>query len=198
MRKRFVVATVVFAACLIPSVARAQRHSGAWISGGGGVGWAKVSCDTGCEGDETNAGVELYIDGGIAANEKLLIGAEFNSWSKTFEGGGVDRSVRLNGLLATVLFYPSDSSGLFVKGGFGIAYANLRNTSAFVNPDLGAGTGIIYGVGYDVPIGRSVYLTPAFGIQHGFLGDAVEVVGVPVVRGWRHDIVQFTVGLTIQ
>lgn len=198
MRKRLVVAAIVVAASLTPSTARAQRHSGAWISGGGGAGWAKVSCDTGCEAEERNAGVQLYIDGGVAANEKLLIGAEFNSWSKTFEASGFDRTARLNALLATVLFYPSDPSGIFVKGGFGLAYASLRNTSPLVNPDLGAGAGITYGVGYDIPIGRSVYLTPAFGIQHGFLGDAVEVVGVPIIRGWRHDIVQFTVGLTFQ
>jgi outer membrane protein with beta-barrel domain len=198
MRKPLVVAAAVLAACLTPSLALAQRHSGAWISGGGGVGWATVHCDANCEDEDANAALVLFIDGGIALSEKLLIGAEFNSWSKNIETGTTDRSLRLNGLLATVLFYPSDTSGIFVKGGFGISYANISGTTAFVNPDLGAGTGITYGVGYDIPIGRSVYLTPAVGLQHGFLGDAVEIVGVPAVRGWRHDIFQFTVGLTIQ
>jgi hypothetical protein len=197
MRKPLVAAAVL-AACLTPSLALAQRHSGVWISGGGGVGWAKVHCEANCDEEESNTGLQLYIDGGIAANEKLLIGAEFNSWSRSFEAGGSDRSLRLNAILATVLFYPSDSSGLFIKGGFGVSYANLKGASFLVTPDLGAGTGITYGIGYDITIGKSVYLTPAVGLQHGFLGDALEVVGVPIARGWRHDIVQFTVGLTLQ
>jgi len=197
MRNRFIVAAAVVAASLTPSVARAQRHAGLWVSAGGGVGMAKLRCDTGCEDDSRTGGV-LFLDGGFAANDKLLFGAEFNSWSKTFDVGATERSLRLNSFLATILFYPSESSGLFVKGGFGVSYAFVRGTSFLVNPDLGAGTGITYGVGYDIPIGKSVYLTPAFGVQHGFLGDALEVVGVPILRGWRHDIYQFTVGLTFQ
>jgi len=197
MRNRLVVAAVVVAASLTPSVARAQRHSGLWISAGGGVGMAKLKCDNGCE-DDTQTGGVLFFDGGIAANDKLLFGGEFNSWSKTFDVGATERSVRLNSVLATVMFYPAESSGFFVKGGAGISYAHVRGTSFLVNPDLGAGTGITYGVGYDFQIGKSVYLTPAFGLQHGFLGDALEVVGVPILRGWRHDIYQFTVGLTFQ
>src|SRR5262245_66628444 len=102
MRKRLVVAAAVFAACLTPSVARAQRHSGAWISGGGGVGWATVHCDTNCEDEDANAALVLYIAGGIAVNEKLLLGSEFYSWSKTIETGTTERSLRFNGLLAAV------------------------------------------------------------------------------------------------
>jgi outer membrane protein with beta-barrel domain len=198
MNKQVFVAVALLSACLVPSVARAQRHSGAWVSGGGGVGWTRVHCDPGCEDTKSNAGVTLFIDGGVAVSEKLLVGAQFDSWQRTFEIAGFDRSVRLNDLLATVLFYPSDSSGLFVKGGVGIAYANIKGTSSLVNPDLGAGTGVTYGVGYDIQIGKSVYLTPAVGLHHGFLGDALEVVGVPLIRNWRHDIFEFTVGLTLQ
>ncbi len=197
MRKHALIAVAVVAACLTPSVARAQRHSGAWLSAGAGVGITKVRCDTGCDADSETGGM-LFVGGGVAASEKLLFGAEFGSWTKEFDdANGFARSLRLNSIHGVVLFYPADSSGIFVKGGFGIAYANVRGTSFLVNPDLGAGTGITYGVGYDISLG-GVYLTPAVGFQHGFLGDAVEVVGVPIIRGWRHDILQFTVALTFQ
>jgi hypothetical protein len=196
MRNHLVLA-VVAAALLTPSVARAQRHSGMWVSGGGGIGLTKLKCDNGCE-DESRTGGVLFIDGGIAANDKFLFGVEFNSWSRTSDVGATEQSLRLNSLLGTVLFYPSAKSGFFVKGGFGVSYARVRGTSFFVNPDLGAGTGAAYGAGYDIAIGRSVYITPAVTLQQGFLGDAVEVVGSPILTGWRHNILQFTAALTFQ
>jgi len=179
------------ASASVVSAAHPQERHGFWISLGIGAGSAQVTCD-GCEGGrETDFVAHIALGGTL--NDHFLLGADTNFWSKEKEGV----TVNLYNALATVTFYPVASSGFFLKAGAGLSFADndLRNGSTTVTVDFGNGLGLIAGAGYDLRIGRNTSITPAVSFWYGRHGD-VKLGGETVFGNWKHNVVDFTVGIT--
>lgn len=184
---------IVFAA----ADASAQERQGAWFGVGGGWGSANLTCDDCGESDRQNSGV-VYFNGGYTANPHVLVGGEFNLWTKGFDdqdlGGTVD--VNFYNLLGTVTVYPTVGvGGFFVKGGAGVGFfdVNARFEGVTANFDLGKGLAVIAGGGYDVPVGP-LMITPAVNYWYGFTGD-MSVLGETLLTGLSHNAITATVGV---
>jgi outer membrane protein with beta-barrel domain len=198
MRGRvMVVCALSAAACLaFASVASAASHPqerhGFWIGLGGGVGSAKATCDD-CGTSNRETGVAGYLKLGGTLNERLLLGGEFNGWSKTQEGV----TVTFGSAAATLTLYPQPASGLFIKGGVGLSIVDteFREGSTTVRIDPGYGLGLMVGAGYDVRVGKNISITPAVNFWGGKPGN-VPHDGEPLITNWRQNVVDFTVGVT--
>jgi hypothetical protein len=94
----------------------------------------------------------------------LLLGGELEGWSK--EIGGVDLTV--GHLSGVVYWYPRPASGLFLKGGAGLALYSVDAGPLGEEDD--SGLGLHAGVGYDFRVGRNLSLTPAAGVFWGDFG----------------------------
>jgi len=197
MRGRWIAASLSLVSCLASASAASAGHPqerhGFWINLGGGVGSAQISCDD-CPSDRETAVVGHVALGGTL-NEHLLVGADINLWSK--EQDGV--TVNLYNALATLTIYPKASSGFFLKAGAGLSFADndVRAESTTITLDFGNGLGLVAGAGYDVRVWRNVSITPAVSFWYGRHGD-VLVLGetFSVFSNWRHNVVDFTVGVT--
>ena len=189
----FATSTVAF-----PSSAWAQNREGGWFGVGGGFGTANVTCDDCGESDRESSGAG-YLRGGGALNPRVLLGGEFNIWTKTFAfEPGLDSTVNLYNFSGTVSFYPSVDRGFFVKGGAGVAFADidLKETGgSTITVDVGNGPGLIVGAGYDISLGRRVALTPAVNVWYGSLGD-MKFQGEPLLSGLKHNVFDITIGVT--
>jgi hypothetical protein len=173
------------------SAAHPQERHGFWITLGGGVGSAQISCDD-CPSDrETDVVGHVALGGTL--NEHLLVGADINLWSKEQEGV----TVNLYNALATLTIYPQASSGFFLKAGAGLSFADndLREGSTTITLDFGNGLGLVAGAGYDVRVGRNISITPAVSYWYGRHGD-VKFMGETIFGNWKHNVVDFTVGVT--
>jgi len=187
----------VFVGLVLPSAAAAQDRRGFWLNVGGGVGSATVTCDD-CEGGRETGGVFAFRLGG-SLSERVLLGGEFNLWTKKYAiEPGVDGTVNLYNLSGTVAYYPT-GSGFFVKGGAGMAIADVdvNIEGATVTVDVGTGFGFVTGAGYDIPIGRRWSITPGVNFWYGQLGDTT-LGGEPFANNWRQNVVDFTVGITFR
>jgi hypothetical protein len=192
-----VVGTLSAAASLasvtvVSAGSHAQERHGFWIGLGGGVGSAKATCDD-CGSSNRKTGVAGYVKLGGTLNEHLLLGGEFNIWSKEEEGV----TVNFYNAAATLTVYPQASSGFFLKGGVGLSFVDtqLRDGSTTLTVDLGDGPGVIVGAGYDVRVGRNISITPAVNFWYGKPG-GVTLGGETIFRNWRQNVVDFTVGVT--
>jgi len=110
------------------------RH-GFWFSGG--LGYGTLGCQ-GCSGREGSISGNLSLGGTLSP--RVLLGVSTNGWTKSDSGS----TLTVAAVTAAVRFYPSPTGGLI--NGFGSASQT--------------GGAVLLGVGYDIPIGRSVSLTP--------------------------------------
>lgn len=181
---------VVGLACLAASSGRAQAQAshryerkGFWFSGGLGYGSAGVGC-TGCFGLTREDGVSGFLALGGTVSRHLLLGFESNGWTKS--EGGATVSLGTGALSARI--YPSVKDGLFVRVGAGLAGETV---SASGSSDTHTGFGMSGGLGYDIPVGRKVAITPVAGITAGWLG---RVGGV---SNYHFDVLQVAIGVTL-
>ena len=176
--------------------AMAQERGGFWIGAGTGLGSTGVSCG-GCDSEREGGGTG-YIRAGWTMNDRLLIGGDVNIWRKGAElEEGLKATINLYSVLGTATFYPSRSSGLFVKGGAGVSLLDTDVDFAGMNftVEMGKGLGLLAGVGYDFRVGRRISVTPAMNAWYGDLGD-VKVSGETLFERWKHNVVDFTIGIT--
>lgn len=198
--KRIAILAVVSLSLILGSVdASAQGRKGFSFGVGGGFGSADATCDDCGSGNRESSG-SGYVKGGYALNEHLLLGVEFNLWSKTYDVPGLDNAsstVNVYNVSGTLTFYPQVSSGLFVKGGAGASLLDLevKASGSKLTADVGKGPGLIVGAGYDIPVGKRVAITPAVNYWYGQIGD-VKVLGESLATGWKHNVIDFTVGIT--
>jgi hypothetical protein len=193
------VRRMVLAICVVwlagagrASAEHAQERQGFWLGIGGGYGSADATCDE-CDGGNREGGVAGYLKLGWTLTDRVLLGGEFNVWTKEQEG------VRVNFYNAsgTLTVYPQPSAGFFLKGGVGGAFVDTEvvEGGTRITADLGSGLGLLAGVGYDVRVARNVSITPAVNFWYGRPGDLV-VSGVTIARNWKQNVVDFTVGVT--
>ena len=152
---RLPVLTLFLAAVLaVPASAQAnpQTRDGFWISFGFGGG--SLGCD---DCDDRLNGVHFNLKMGGTLSQRLLIGGEINGWSKTED----DVTFTVTNVGPVLLFYPNASGGFFLKGGIGLATAEL---DVGVRDIEESGIGLTLGLGYDARVGRKFALTPYFDI----------------------------------
>jgi hypothetical protein len=160
------LATLSFAT---PAAAQhAQVREGFWANVGAGWGSMGVSCD-GCDGVDRTGSYTGSLALGGTLRPNVLVGAEFNGWSKSEEGA----TVRLANASAAAYWYPMVQSGLFLKGGAG--YSRLSADDGIVSASDG-GFGVLAGLGYDVRVARTTSITPVVNYFRGvFDGGSADV-----------------------
>jgi len=139
-----------------------QAHRGLW--GGFGIGGGVNLTDTFDGGSLW--GLSGYGRIGGTLNQRVLLGAESSGWIGSRDGVDYSRG----NLSALLLFYPSPRGGLYLKGGLGFSYVTTSISSSttidgvfYFNSvsESKGGFGATAGVGYDVRLGRNIYLVPA-------------------------------------
>jgi len=127
----------------------AQLRHGFWFSGG--LGYGSLGCQS-CSGREGALSGNISLGGTLSP--RVLLGVSTNGWTKSDSGS----TLTVAAITAAVRFYPSATGGFFLTGGLG-----LGTVSAGINGFGSAsqtGGAMLLGLGYDIPIGRSVSLTP--------------------------------------
>jgi hypothetical protein len=133
-----------------PPVQNLQAREGFWFNGGLGVGFA--GC-LDCVGREVGTSGGLSLGGTLS--ERVLLGFGTTGWYRningiTYNGGTFDARLR---------FYPSVSSGFFLTGGGGLG--TVSESNGFVT-NREVGPGVLFGLGWDLRVGRNVSLTPFY------------------------------------
>ncbi len=171
-----------------------QQHRGLW--GGFGLGGGVNLTQTFDEGSLW--GVSGYGRIGGTLNQRVLLGAESSGWYGSSNGVDFSRG-NLSGIL---LFYPSPRGGLYLKGGVGFGYVvTAINESYTVNgiyystsvSQTKGGFGATAGVGFDVRLGRNIYLVPAVDWYLQAVGSADS--GVFGSTPGTNNIIAFSLGL---
>jgi hypothetical protein len=150
---RLLVALALVAGAAPASAQQEPGRDGFWIALGAGGGWNLARNIA----DETKPGVAGSLRLGWAIDSDILLGGEAIFWgreqsSQLFTRGNVT---------VTGLYYPVGASGVFLKLSLGVAFLDFFPTSdsTLVTTERGFGSNIA--VGYDLRIGRSVFLTPS-------------------------------------
>jgi hypothetical protein len=132
---------------------------------------------------------------GWAVNPQLLVGIELRGmgwkwWTTDWNG-----TLYVNNVSGILTYYPRVASGFYVKGGLGGSFLNM-DVEGFGGPagNSSHGFGFTTGTGYDVYLGRGFWLTPAVNFFYGQSGD-VEFSRDTVIRDWKHNRTDFTVGI---
>ena len=184
---------------LVPMECSAQERKGFWFGFSLGPGSAGVQCTDCIFNDRRGSGATI-IKGGWTLNPQMLVGAEADIWtqgtpslpdSSTF-------ALTLANVSATFTYFPSASSGFFVKGGAGVSMADFdgRIAENAVTINLGKGPGFIGGAGYDFAVWRRVSLSVGVDYWYGRIGNA-SFLGNALARDWNQNIVAATFGITV-
>ena len=177
---------------ITPSV----RH-GFWLNLGAGAGseYVRFSGEPG-GWSEKNVQPSVWIALGGTVSPNFRLGGEINAWvwQHRDRDTGYQLTDYLAGALLTGQYYPLGKAGFYLKGG-----AGLSRSGTDVEGGVGVGeTGFAWllGTGYEIRLGRHVFLTPAINfMNHRSNPDP----GDPDGLGTMHErVVTFGVGITIQ
>jgi hypothetical protein len=158
-RSVVVVLSVLSLSVAAANVAAAQkkgddalpRRQGFWIGLGAAAGSAGMECN-GC-GSDRQGGGSGYIRLGGTLSPHWLLGGEIDGWARSESG----TDMVLANVAITASWYPSRTGGFFLKFGLGgLAYAEEAGSNKL---EVAGASGIV-GIGFDLPIGRSLSLTP--------------------------------------
>ncbi len=155
MRK--IVIAVGLLVLVTTSTLQAQTREGFWI--GFGLGAGSLGIDGGTDRD---TGVVGYLKLGGTLSERFLLGVELNQWMREESGA----TVGLTNLSAVVYFYPSATSGFFLKGGLGTSRLEVEVSGISVSQD---GGGAVLGLGFDARVGDNWSITPVMNFNAGAL-----------------------------
>lgn len=119
---------------------------------------------------------EFAIRLGGTVNPHLRLGGELNAWVN--DRNGITETV--GGLMLVAQYYPARRAGFFLKGGAGLGGSSIEDD--FGNRSTDGGFVGQLGLGYDIRIGRRVYLVPTANFNvyrlNGDLGqDYTEHIG---------------------
>lgn len=154
-----------------PQPAKRQRphRSGLWVELAGGFASLRVSCSarngTECDADDivsTNGSGGLTRVGGVISDNVLLAweSALFSRETFIFAEGDTSVVAELESTGIAMLWYPS-RTGLFLKGGVGVAQGRFTVPTGVAQTDTVQGTGIslTFGFGWDWSFARKYALT---------------------------------------
>lgn len=178
----------------LPLTASAQARQGGWIGIGVGIGPLQSSfADRDSQTD--TAGVSYIYFGGWA-RQRWMIGFDLGGHSGIGLVGLPDVAFPVT-VLGTVAYYPSPSRGFFVKGGAGWLWADVDIIDEFgtkATATVGDGFSYMAGTGWDLYLGKRLWLTPAVNFRYGHPGDLV-LGGLVRVDNWSHRSVDVGFGV---
>ena len=186
MRQTLVGTLAALCMAVAPAAAQAPQRDGFWLGVGGGAGSA-IRCEE-CAGEARMRGGVVTIEAGWAPSERLLYGVDVTYWGKSFARAGTEQTLELYNFSFTALLFPSERAGFFLKGGVGFAYADTEfRDDAGTSTLSDSGFGAIAGMGYDIPLGRRIAVTPAVSYMFGVTADSI-----------KHDVFAATLALTLR
>jgi hypothetical protein len=119
---------------------------GAWFHMG--FGYGRAACG-GCFGSSGGTSGGVVVGGAISP--RVLLGVGTTGFYRSELGS----SLSIGTVDARLRLYPLPRIAAFVTGGLGIGVVRLASQNEF-------GTGAIVGAGWDVPVGRSLSMTPFY------------------------------------
>lgn len=123
-------------------------HEGSWSGFAPGGAGAAAS----------EFGYPLFVRFGGTLNQRVLLGIEAYLVFWDFEAGFSSHDTRWSSnVTATMLLYPSQKGGLFVKPGVGLSEGSASCGATSITT---LRFGSTLGVGYDLRLGSNLYLTP--------------------------------------
>lgn len=128
-----------------------QTRQGFGISFGVGTGSAGATCND-CSSERDN-GLSGYLRLGGYLRPNLFLAGETHGW--VYSEDGVDS--QLGFYTATAQWYPNVATGLYLKGGLGLATYAVTDGTDDLNASAGA---VVVGAGYDFRLGPNFSLTP--------------------------------------
>ena len=190
----------LFSIVMLSLPASAQEEParrGFWVGFGlGGGANLTTTLDDGSPG-----GFAGSFRAGGTLNPKWLLGGESIGWVRDVEE---ETWAYRSNFSAIAMFYPSATGGWFLKAGPSISV--LNETSAVSNQVDGVdivatvsanevGFGGTFGVGYDLKIGRNLYLVPELSYLLQAFSGRVTDTPLGTIPG-TNSILVFTLGLT--
>jgi hypothetical protein len=165
----------------------AHPHRGFWIGFGLGGG---VNLSEGLDGQQLGGG-GFYFRLGGTPSQKVLLGFESIGWARELNGATVGRG---NGSFV-MQFYPSERGGAFLKGGVGFSTISRATVSGNTTTATSeSGFGLTLGAGWDVRLGRNIYLVPNLDLLLQWFSAQNDPVLGPIPG--NNSILLFTLGLT--
>jgi len=199
MRAGFVLTLL---AGFLATGAEAQRphRTGLWIETGGGVGYVRIA-SSGSTPVTSAPGSTSYLTVGVLLSDNVLLGVEnagFVDEMLGFFRGDTSSVAQTWSLAVVVLWYPW-RSGLFAKGGVGVAQGTFTVSPTGGGAPItarGTGVGLNFGAGYDLKISRKIALTGCLCADIAGIGDVV----LPSTRidDMIASIYHITIGITIR
>lgn len=161
--------------CAAEAWAQQPSRSGFWIESGVGTGGVWVGCSD-CEEPEAAFDESAYLRVGGAFSERVLWGLEgFALLNQTLDAAESDSTLEVqNGIIGPVVLWYPWQGGVFVKGGVGLSYGEVRLRGPDENTVMlgrGVGSGMTFGAGFDVPVLSWLALTVSFDAYFGAIGD---------------------------
>jgi hypothetical protein len=126
-----------------------QTREGFWFTGG--LGYGSLGCKD-CSDRTGGLSGTLALGGTISQNFQLGVGT--TGWTRSENGATLSAGT----LAATLRFYPSATSGFFLRGDLGVGRVDLA-VNGFGRATQTTSSAAI-GVGYDIRIAPMVSLTP--------------------------------------
>src|SRR3989442_1595990 len=157
----------------------------------GGLSWgdAVLSCSPGCFFDRAakGGGLSGFVKLGMTLRPDVLLGAEFNAWTKDVNG----TREWVGNVSGAVYYYLTPSGGLFLKAGAG--YATFQPGGG---TPAASGVGLVAGAGYDIRIAPNVSITP---VGNFYFGSDGETTGgsPPLTASVKHSVFELGVGITL-
>jgi len=179
--------------------AQEAPRSGFWLEGGSGAGTVRSAC-SGCPVVTVAYGRSTHLRVGGAVSPHALLGFEvfaLQSSELTLADGLAPGEAENGGVGPVVIWYVGPS-GLFLKGGVGLARGTFTVQSAEGEPLTTERTGLAYtfGIGFDFGIARWLALTANLGSYVTAIGD-VRVDGA-VADDVIATVYEAAVGVTLR
>lgn len=154
--RRFVCSTLLLASLGTASLSAqdAPQRKGFWLGFGLGAG---VNLAQGLD-DKNLWGGSGYLRLGGTPKSNLLLGGEVIGWTVDYK----DVTLSRGNIHFVALWYPNVKSGFYLKGGIGGASIGRRTESGnSESTTTKGGFGMGLGTGYELKIGRNIYLVPS-------------------------------------
>jgi len=139
------------------------RRSGFWLSAGLGAGSESFDANDGLGWSDDDTGGIAFLKMGGTVSRSFLLGVEANVWGEQYRGAGYDRT--LASLMVVGQWYPAPATGFWLRGGLGWARDEYDEYGPGGITLRENGSAFALGMGYDVPVGRSVSITPLLDFQ---------------------------------